>query len=72
MEKFYLEMGFEITRIKEFIEFYRQKCFSKLANKIVDSRRAADTDSSKAIIVLTNKLTGNFLYLATLSNKITH
>ena len=49
-----------------------QKCFSKLKNQIVDSRRAADADYSKAIIVLTNKLTGNSLYMPTLFNKTTH
>ena len=46
MAKFYWEMGLEITKIKEFIEFYPQKCFAKLADEIVNSKRAADTDSS--------------------------
>ena len=72
MAKFYMEIGLEIKRIKEFVELYPQKCFSKLANEIVDSRKAADADSSKAIIALTNKLTGNSFYLATLLNKMTH
>ena len=69
MAKFYLEMGLEITKIKEFIEFYPQKCFAKLADEIVNSRRAADTDPSKAVIALINKLTGNSLYSASLLNK---
>ena len=72
MAKFYLEMGLEITKIKEFIEFYSQKCFAKLADEIVNSRRAADTDPSKAVIALTNKLTGNSLYSASLLNKAKH
>ena len=72
MTKFYLEMGLEITKIKEFIEFYPQKCFAKLADEIVNSRRAADTDPSKAVIALTNKLTGNSLYSASLLNKEKH
>ena len=72
MEKFYLEMGLEITKIKEFIEFYPQKCFAKLADEIVNSRRATDTDPSKAVITLTNKLTGNSLYSASLLNKAKH
>ena len=72
MAKFYLEMGLEITKIKEFIEFYPQKCFAKLADEIVNSRRAADTDPSKAVIALTNKLTGNSLYSASLLNKAKH
>ena len=45
--KFYLKMGLEITRIKEFIELHPQKCFSKLANEIVDSKMAADADFQK-------------------------
>ena len=57
MAKFYLEMGLEITKIKEFIELYPQKCFAKLADEIVNSRRAADTDPSKAVIASTNKYT---------------
>ena len=72
MAKFYLEMGLEITKIKEFIEFYPQKCFAKLADESVNSRRAADTDPSKAVIALTNKLTGNSLYSASLLNKANH
>ena len=72
MAKFYLKMGLGIAKIKEFIEFYPQKCFAKLADEIVNSRRATDTDPSKAVIALTNKLTGNLLYLASLSNKSKH
>ena len=72
MAKFYMELGLKITKIKEFIEFCPQKCFSKLANNIVDSRRSADVDKSKAIIALTNKLTGNSLYSASLLNKEKH
>ena len=56
----------EVTTIKEFIEFYPQKCFAKLADDIVNSRRAADTDPSTAVIALANKLTGNSLYTASL------
>ena len=48
------------------------KNFSKLENEIVDFGRAADADSSKAIIALTSKLTENLLYSATLLNKIIH
>ena len=67
--KLYLEMALGITKIKEFIEFYPQKCYAKLANEIVNSKRAADTDPSKAVIALINKLTGNSLYSASLLNK---
>ena len=62
MAKFYLE----ITKIKKFIEIYPQKCFANLADEIVYFRRTANTDLSKAVITLTNKLTGNSLYLASL------
>ena len=72
IEKFYLEMRSEITKIKEFIKFYPQKCFAKLADKIVNSGRAADTDQFKAVITSTNKLTGNSLYSASLLNKSKH
>ena len=59
-------------RIYEFIEFYPQKCFETLANEIVNSRREADLDKSKTVIAVTNKLTGNSLYSATLLNKEKH
>ena len=68
MAEFYLNLGPKITRIYEFIEFYPRKRFETLANKIVNSRREADMDKSKAVIVLTNKLTENSLYSANLLN----
>ena len=61
MAEFYVEMGLEIIKIKEFKEFYPQKGFAKLADEIVNSRRTADTDPPKAVIALTNKLTANSL-----------
>ena len=72
MAKFYLEMSLEITKIKEFKEIYPQKYFAKLADEIVKSRRASDTDPSKVVIALTNKLTSNSLYSANLVNKSKH
>ena len=73
MAKFYLEMGLKITKIYEFIEFFPQKCFAPLAQEIVNSRRLADTDKSKTVIIaLTNNLTGNSLYSASLLNKEKH
>ena len=72
MAEFYLNLGLKITRIYEFIQFYSKKCFETLANEIVNSRREADLDKSKTVIALTNKLTGNFLYSASLLNKEKH
>ena len=72
MAEFYLNLELKITRIYEFIEFYPQKCFETLANEIVNSRRKADLDKSKKVIALTNKLTGNSLYSASLLNKEKH
>ena len=72
MAEFYLNLGLKITRIYEFIQFHPQKCFEKLANEIVNSRREADLDKSKTVIALTNKLTGNSLYSASLLNKDKH
>ena len=72
MVKFYLEMGLKITKIYDFIKFFSQKCFAPLAQEIVNSRRLADTDKSKTVIALTNKLTGNSLYSASLLNKEKH
>ena len=72
MAKFYLNLGLKITRIYEFIQFHAQKCFQTLANEIVNSRREADLDKSKTVIALTNKLTGNSLYSASLLNKEKH
>ena len=66
MAKFYLEMGLKITKIYEFIEFFPQTCFAPLAQEIVNSRRLPDTDKSKIVIALINKLTGNSLYSASL------
>ena len=72
MAEFYLNLGLKITRIYEFIEFHSQKCFKTLANEIVNSRREADLDKSKTVIALTNKLTGNSLYSASILNKEKH
>ena len=72
MAKFYFEMGLEMTKIKKFTEFYLQKCFAKLADEIMNSKRAANAHPSKAVIALTNKLTGNSLYSASLLNKSKH
>ena len=72
MAKFYLEMGLKITKIYEFVEFFPQKCFTPLAQEIINSRHLADTDKSKTVIALTNKLTGNSLYSASLLNKEKH
>ena len=66
MAEFYLSLKLKITRIYEFIEFYPQKCFETQANEIINSRREADVDKSKTVIALTNKLTGNSLYSASL------
>ena len=52
--------------------FFLQKCFAPLAQEIVNSRRLGDSDKSKAVIALTNKLTGNSLYSASLLNKEKH
>ena len=56
MAKFYLEMELKITKIYEFIEFFPQKCFAPLAQEIVNSRRLADTDKSKAVKLAQNDL----------------
>ena len=69
MAKFYLNLGLEITKIYKFIEFYSHKCFEKLADEIVNSRREVDLNKSKPVIALTNKLTRNSLYSASLLNK---
>ena len=70
MSKFYLEMGLKITKIYEF-KFFSEKCFAPhLVQEIVNSRRLTDTDKSKTVIALTNKLTRNSLYSASLLNKL--
>ena len=48
---FFLSIGLKITKRCEFIKFYPQKCFAKLADKIVNSQRE-DVDNSKAVIPL--------------------
>ena len=70
--RIYLNLELKITRIYEFIEFHPQKCFETLANEIVNSQREADLNKLKTVIALTNKLTGNSLYLASLLNKEKH
>ena len=67
-----MNLGLKITRNYEFIQFHPQKCFETLANEIVNSRSEADLDKSKTVIALTNKLTGNSLYSASLLNKEKH
>ena len=70
MVKFYLEMGLEITRIYEFVQFYPIKCFQQLGVGISNARRLADQDSSKQVLGLTQKLLGNSCYSASLLNKL--
>ena len=72
MAKFYLKIDLKITKIYKFVEFFPQKCFAPLAQEIVHLRHLADTDKSKTVIALTNKLTGNSLYSASLLNKEKH
>ena len=43
--------------------FTPKKGLKKLADKIVNSRREADLDKSKAVLALTNKLNGKFFIL---------
>ena len=71
MAEFYLNLGL-LIKIYKFIEFYPQKSFKKIADEIVNSRRLADFDKSKAVTALTNKLTGNSLYIVSLLNKKKH
>ena len=67
MPEFYLNLG--LKKSQEFTNLLKsntQKCFEKLADEIVNYRREADLDKSKAVIAFTNKLTGNSLYSASL------
>ena len=70
--KFYLEMGLQISKVHEFVEFYPQRCFSALADQIVQDRRRGDQNPSYRITAMTQKLLGNSLYSATLMNKEKH
>ena len=64
MLKFYLEMGLVVTRIYEFIEFYPEACFKKLAEKIVETRRKGDRDPDLQMVALTKKLVGMLKFLS--------
>ena len=72
MAKFYSEIGLKITKICKLIKFFPQKYFAPLAQDIVNSRRLADTDRTKTVIALTNKLTEISLYSASLLDKEKH
>ena len=61
-----------MTQIHEFIQVHPERCFLNLAERIANARREADVDSSKQILALTQKLTGNSLYSATLLNEEKH
>ena len=52
--------------------FFHKNVLPLPEQEIVNSRRLADTDKSKTMIALTNKLTGNSLYSASLLNKKKH
>ena len=54
------------------IQFHPEKCFASLANKIAEARREGDRDPNKQVIAMTQKLTGNSLYSATLLCKEKH
>ena len=70
MAEFYLNLGLKIIRIYKFIELYPQNCCETLANEIVNSGREADLNKSKAVIALTNKLTGNLLKMRQKPGKV--
>ena len=53
MCKFYLEMGLEIRKIHEFVQFHPVKCFENLGMEIANARREADQDEQKQVIALT-------------------
>ena len=72
MVKFYLDLGLKIMCIYEFVQFYPSKCCETLALQIARDRRLADSDSSKMILAMTNKLIGNSLYSTSLLNKQAH
>ena len=72
LAKWYLSHGLEITQIHEFIQFHSERCFLNLAERIANAQREADVNPSKQILALTQKLTGNSLYSATLLNKEKH
>ena len=63
MLKFYLEMGLVVTRIYEFIEFYPEAYFKKLAEEIVETRRKGDRDPDLQVVALTIKLMGTLNFL---------
>lgn len=67
--KFYLKHGLKITKIYQIMEYEKGTPFKNFVNQVCDSRRAGDSDPSKAIIAETMKLLGNSSFGRTILDK---
>ncbi len=56
--RYYLQLGMQVTRIHQVVEYGRTKCFQKFVDFVTKRRRAAQGDKSKEILGDIAKLIG--------------
>ena len=70
--KWYIEHGLKITKIREVIEFSKQKCFKGFVDEVTNSRRLGDLDKDLHVLASTMKLIGNSGYGSLIMDKEKH
>ena len=70
--KYYLELGLEVTRIYQTLEFKPQACFTDFVQQVTDGRRQGDLDPNSDILASTYKLIGNAAYGSLIMQKERH
>ncbi len=57
--QYYLELGLEVTRIYQVVEYGRKACFKKFVDFVAQRRRDADKDPKLKVLGENAKLIGN-------------
>ena len=58
--RWYMEMGLEITKVYQVIEFSPRKCFRGFMRQVSDDRRSGDRDPAFKAVADTSKLIGRY------------
>ena len=59
---FYMELGFQCTKVYSFVQYLPRKCFNKFVQTVVYPRREGDENPFCDVVAETNKLLGNSTY----------
>ena len=67
--QYYLQLGLEVTKIYEVVQFTPMTCFKGFVDRVIQARREADLDPQKAVIAESFKTIGNSSYGKTITNQ---